>query len=132
MKNKEKVSSDLSGYVNEVKRDNENLQWIEDVERRGVFFQGYRCLKTGANVHKECIARAKDVTGPPVIPPKKDRGLPPPTPTHDHHNNIIINANMSSSSSLITSSASSSSSFQKHSKVNPKINTRTTKTQLSF
>jgi guanine nucleotide exchange factor VAV len=45
---------------------------------RGVFFQGYRCTKTKMNVHKECLEKAKDMTGRPVIPPK----LPNPRPNN--------------------------------------------------
>lgn len=34
---------------------------------RGVFFQGYKCQKTGMSAHKECIPQALNMKGPPTI-----------------------------------------------------------------
>ncbi|ESN95844.1 hypothetical protein HELRODRAFT_193493, partial [Helobdella robusta] len=69
---------------------------ICDVCRRllkGVFYQGYKCKNTNMIVHKSCILAAKDMTGPPTVPPREHpgyrakatssyKGLPPPPGTH--------------------------------------------------
>lgn len=56
---------------------------------RGVFFQGYKCKNTKMSVHKTCISQAKNIDGPPTVPPREASGhkaratctyagLPPP------------------------------------------------------
>ncbi|KAI0230095.1 Guanine nucleotide exchange factor VAV2 [Lamellibrachia satsuma] len=46
---------------------------------RGVFYQGYQCTITNMKVHKECIIKAKNKTGP-KLPQRQQQGFVQPLP----------------------------------------------------